>query len=65
MSKNLAQVAQIGLQTLDDLHENRLLKAELRQQNIEFLKSSAKPQAVLLLMVPHSVELLVEATRTQ
>ena len=65
VSKNLAQVAQIGLQTLDDLHENRLLKAELRQQNIEFLKSSAKPQAVLLLMVPHSVELLVEATRTQ
>jgi len=65
VSKNLAQVAQIGLQTLDDLHENRLLKAEQRQQNIEFLKSSAKPQAVLLLMVPHSVELLVEATRTQ
>src|SRR5438046_4926093 len=43
VSKNLAQVAQIGLQTLDDLHENRLLKAEQRQQNIEFLKSSAKP----------------------
>src|SRR6266581_2914783 len=54
VSKNLAQVAQIGLQTLDDLHENRLVKAEVRQQNIEFLKSSAKPQAVLLLMVPHS-----------
>ncbi len=65
VSKNLAQVAQIGLQTLDDLHENRLVKAEVRQQNIEFLKSSARPQAVLLLMVPPSVELLVQATRTQ
>ena len=64
LSRNLSQVAEIGLQALDDLHENRLVSAEVRQRNIEFLKSSAKPQVVLLLMVAPSVELLVQATRT-
>lgn len=61
VSRNLSQVAEIGLQALDDLHENRLVSADVRQRNIEFLKSSAKPQAVLLLMVAPSVELLVQA----
>jgi hexosaminidase len=65
LSRNLSQVAEIGLKALDDLHENRLVNAEGRQRNIEFLKSSAKPQAVLLLMVAPSVELLVQATKTQ
>jgi hexosaminidase len=65
LSRNLSQVAEIGLKALDDLRENRVVNAEERQRNIEFLKSSAKPQAVLLLMVAPSVELLVEATRTQ
>jgi hexosaminidase len=65
VSHNLSRVAEIGLQALDDLHENRIVSADLRQRNIEFLKSSGKPQAVLLLMVAPSVELLVQATRTQ
>ena len=65
VSRNLSRVAEIGLQALDDLHENRLVSADLRQRNIEFLKSSGKPQAVLLLMVAPSVELLLQATRTQ
>jgi hexosaminidase len=65
LSRNLSQVAEIGLKALDDLHDNRLNNGEERQRNIEFLKSSAKPQAVLLLMVAPSVELLVQATRTQ
>lgn len=65
VSRNLSQVAEIGLQALDDLHENRLVGTELRQRNIEFLKSSEKPQAVLLLMVVPSVELLVQATRAE
>ena len=64
LSRNLSQVAAIGLQALDDLHENRFVSAEARQRNIEFLKSSEKPQAVLLLMVVPSVALLVQATRT-
>jgi hexosaminidase len=65
VSRNLAEVADLGLKALDDLHENRSVDAEKRQRNIEFLKSSEKPQAVLLLMVVPSVELLVQATRTQ
>jgi len=55
VSHNLSRIAEIGLQALDDLHENRLVSADLRQRNIEFLKSSGKPQAVLLLMVMPSV----------
>ena len=65
VSRNLAQVAAIGLRALDDLHENRLVNADVRQRNIEFLRVSAKPQAVLLLMVARPVQILVEATKTQ
>jgi hexosaminidase len=64
VSHNLSEVAEIGLRALDDLQEKRTVKGEDRQSTIEFLKRSAKPQAVLLLMVVPSVELLVEATRT-
>ena len=65
VSQNLARVAEIGLQALDDLQGNRLIPADARQRNIEFLKLCAKPQSVLLLMVAPSVELLVDAIRTQ
>jgi len=65
VSHNLSEVAEIGLRALDDLQESRLISAEVREQNIELLQLSAKPQAVLLLMVAPSVELLVQATRTQ
>jgi len=65
VSRSLSRVAEIGLQALDNLHENRLISPELRQRNSEFLKTAGKPQAVLLLMVAPSVELLVQATRTQ
>ncbi len=65
VSHNLSEVAKIGLQALDDLQENRLVSADTRQRSIEFLKISAKPQAVLLLMVAPSEELLVQATRSQ
>ena len=65
VSRNLSQVAEIGLQALDDLRQNRPVSADERQRNIEFLQFAAKPQAVLLLMVAPSVELLVEATRAQ
>jgi hexosaminidase len=64
VSQNLSEVAEIGLRALDDLQEKRTVKGEDRKSTIEFLKRSAKPQAVLLLMVVPSVELLVEATRT-
>ena len=65
VSRNLSHVAEIGLQALDDLQKNHMVSADARQRNIEFLQLSAKPQAVLLLMVAPAVELLVEATRTQ
>jgi len=65
VSRNLSQVAEIGLEALDDLQKNRPVSADTRQRNIEFLQLAAKPQAVLLLMVAPSVELLVQATRIQ
>jgi hexosaminidase len=65
VSRNLSQVAAIGLRALDDLKENHLVDADTRQRDIDFLKTSEKPQAVLLLMVAPSVEILVQATRTQ
>jgi len=65
VSHNLSRIAEIGLRALDDLREYRLVSPDLRQRDIEFLKSSGKPQAVLLLMVAPSVELLVQATRAQ
>ena len=65
VSRNLSEVAKIGLQALDDLHENRVVNSEVRQRNIDFLKSAAKPQAVLLLVVAPSVESLVQATKAR
>jgi hexosaminidase len=65
VSENLSRAAEIGLQALDDLEKNRAVNTDVRQRSIDFLKSAAKPQAVLLLMVAPSVELLIEATRTQ
>jgi hexosaminidase len=65
VSRNLSQIAEIGLQALDDLQQNRHVSGDVRQQNIDFLKTSAKPQSVLLLMVASPVETLVEATKTR
>jgi hexosaminidase len=63
VSHNLSQVATIGLRVLDDLQNQRPVSAAIRQQDMAFLKSAEKPQAVLLLMVAPSVEQLVRATR--
>lgn len=65
VSRNLSQVAEIGLMALDNLHNKRPMRADVRLRNIEFLQASSKPQAVLLLMVPPSVQLLVEATKAE
>jgi hexosaminidase len=65
VSRNLSQVAEVGLHALENLKENRPVSADERQRNIDFLKNSAKPQAVLLLMVAPSVQRLVDATRIQ
>ncbi|MGC1870870.1 MAG: family 20 glycosylhydrolase, partial [Acidobacteriaceae bacterium] len=65
LSHGLNQVAVIGLQALDDLENNRAMDAATRSQNLSVLKSAAKPQAVLIDMVVPSVQLLVDATKTQ
>jgi hexosaminidase len=65
VSRNLSQVATIGLEALDDLKESRLVNPEVRQRNIDFLKAAAKPEAVLLLMVAPPVEALVQATKAK
>ena len=65
VSSSLRLVAEIGLQALDDLRENHPVNAELRRENIAFLESASKPQSVLLLMPASSVEMLVQATKTQ
>ncbi len=65
LSHDLNQVATIGLQALDDLENNRSVTAQDRQHNLDLLQSAEQPQAILLDMVAPSVELLVQATRTE
>ena len=65
VSRSLSQVAEIGLQTLDDLHDNRSINPDERRRRIELLKAAGEPQAVLLLMVAPSVELLVRTIRSE
>ena len=65
VSHTLAQAATMGLQALDDLQSQRGASADMQQKNLAWLKTAAKPQAVLVDMVVPSVELLVQATKTQ
>ena len=65
VSHTLAQAATMGLQALDALQNHRVVSADLQQQNLAWLKTAAKPQAVVVDMVVPSVELLVQATKTQ
>lgn len=65
LSHSLNQVAVIGLQALDDLQNNRTVPAAERQRDLEILQSAKQPLAVVLDMVAPSVELLVQATRTE
>jgi hypothetical protein len=39
------------------------MPSDVRQQDIDFLQSAAKPQSVLLLMPASPVQRLVEATK--
>ncbi len=65
VSRNLSQVAEIGLRALDNLRDGRRVPADARQRDIDFLQVAAKPQSVLLLMIASPVELLVQATQTK
>jgi hexosaminidase len=65
VSHTLAQAATMGLQALDSLQNHRVVSSDLQQQNLAWLKKAEKPQAVVLDMVVPSIELLVQATKTQ
>jgi hexosaminidase len=61
VSKSLHDVAEIGLSTLESLHQHTVIAAETQRRNLEVLTAAAKPQAVLLLMVAPPIELLVKS----
>ena len=65
VSQSLSQVAEIGLQALDALHVRQAVSTEVQKRQLATLAAAEKPQAVLLLMVAPSVELLVKATKAQ
>jgi hexosaminidase len=62
LSRNLSQVATIGLHALDDLENHRAANADLAQSNLQLLKAAEKPEAVLRNMVVPPVEMLVQAS---
>jgi hexosaminidase len=58
-------VAEVGLRALDNLKQGKSTTAEIQKQDLASLAQAEKPQAVLLLMVAPSVELLVKSVRVQ
>ena len=62
LSRDLSQVASIGLRALDDLQNHRSANPDLAQSNMQLLKGFEKPEAVLRNMIVPPVELLVQAT---
>lgn len=65
LSTSLRQVAEVGLQSLERLQGHQSIPTAERDQTMEFLKKSQKPQAVLLNMVAPAVAILVQATGPQ
>jgi len=65
VSQSLHQVAEIGLQALEALHTGKAVSGDVQKQNLATLAAAGKPQAVLLLMVAPSVELLVKSAKMQ
>jgi hexosaminidase len=65
LSRDLSQVAAIGLRALDDLENHRVSTPDLTQSNLQLLKAAEKPQAVLRNMIVASVEVLVQAAGPQ
>jgi hexosaminidase len=65
ISQSLHEIAEIGLQTLDSLRKGEAIPAAAQHQNLAAVAAAEKPQAVLLLMVAPSVELLVKSAKVQ
>ena len=62
VSTNLHHVSQTGLDAIGYLREHKSAPADWRNRQLAFLKTSEKPQAVLLNMIAPAVEKLVQAT---
>jgi hexosaminidase len=62
VSTNLHQVSQSGLDAIGYLREHRRPPPGWEDRQLAFLKTSEKPQAVLLNMIAPAVEKLVQAT---
>jgi len=65
VSQSLHQTAQVGLQVLDRLQKGEALSADVQKQDLAAVTAAEKPQAVLLLTVAPSVELLVKSVKVQ
>jgi len=63
VSTNLHHVSQIGLDAIGYLRDQRVPPPEWKARQLAFLKTSEKPQAVLVDMVVPPVEKLVQATK--
>lgn len=62
LSRNVSLVATAGFQAMEYLDANRPVPAAWRQQQLDMLKETQKPQAELLNMIAAPVQRLVEAT---
>lgn len=62
LSTSLRIVAEVGLQAIEQLQSRQSITAAERDKQMEFLKKSQEPQAVLLNMVAPAVAVLVQAT---
>ena len=65
VSQSLHQMAEIGLQALDSLQKGEVMSADAQKQNLATISAAEKPQAVLLLTVAPSVELLEKSVKVQ
>jgi hexosaminidase len=61
LSTSLRQVAVIGLEALDHLEKGEKAPGDWRNQQLQFLKTAAEPQAVLLDMIAPAVTEMVQA----
>jgi hexosaminidase len=65
VSHQLHDVALIGLQALDALQSHGSIAADQRDSDMKALQAAAEQQATLLDMIAPSVEVLVQATKTE
>jgi hexosaminidase len=62
LSRDVSEVAGIGLRALDDLQNHRPTSPDLVASNLQILKLAEKPEAVLRNMIVAPVEALVQAS---